>query len=76
MKTTLIPKAKVTAEHQMLALACVRRLGGWDNSAEMQQVAQMWAEYEAAIRTDVRRELEGETDVEQPKVQQFLLTLS
>ena len=67
--------AKVTGDHQMLALACAKRLAG-DGAAykeNVEAVAMMFATYEQAIRSDALNEEYMNTP---PKaVEQFLLSL-
>ena len=65
MKTTLIPKAKVTRDHQMLAIAFAKALDVDISSAEeLELVAMMFATYEQALLT-----------MEPKVVEQFLLSL-
>lgn len=82
--STPIPKAKITADHQMLAMACANRFGldelqVKDATRTIRVVAQMFAEYESAVRADMfvdaAQSFSGAIGPETKAVEQFLLTL-
>lgn len=73
-------KAKVTQDHQMLALACARRFHPVDLiQSELMEVYQIFAEYEAAVRADMfvdaAQSFSGAIGPAPKAVEQFLLSL-